>query len=383
MEEQEYVIVDHLDLDNTIRENLSNLLKSVKKNTVSVNKGIDNIGKQILDDFDEFDEKDFNYFTGLPGEKITIIDSTFCITKEEFIDFLKTHKYSWYCVYYSDFQKDNIHKLSSEDVNKKPLTRNSKKSNAIFLDQYNNPIIFVNTPNSSNSKIFYFKLNVIEFPKIVFNLRNVFVADISLQSLAKKIIISVIKYPYTNIKESFSDSNNLCELGFLEVLEQLNYHFSKLKMLLDVVEQHKNVVDKSNELNSLIKRYKLLESNYLLIRLNNENNENELKNLKKKLDDVQDKNIKYKQYHSATSKENLELKKKYKLLLQNHRKLKKTNKNTNMCNVFYFIIILVLVGLMLILDIIYKPDKLQILNNVSSYVYKYSHDFSLLYIEDL
>ena len=31
MEEQEYVIVDHLDLDNTIRENLSNLLKSVKK----------------------------------------------------------------------------------------------------------------------------------------------------------------------------------------------------------------------------------------------------------------------------------------------------------------------------------------------------------------
>ena len=54
-----------------------------------------------------------------------------------------------------------------------------------------------------------------------------------------------------------------------------------------------------------------------------------------------------------------------------------------MCNVFYFIIILVLVGLMLILDIIYKPDKLQILNNISSYVNKYSDNFNLLYLEDL
>ena len=101
-----------MDLDNSIRENLSNLLKSVKENTVSVNKGIDNIGKQILDNFDEFDEKDYDYFTGLPGQKISVIDKTFCVTNEDYIDFLKTHKYVWFSVFYSDLQKDNIQRLS-------------------------------------------------------------------------------------------------------------------------------------------------------------------------------------------------------------------------------------------------------------------------------
>ena len=311
MEEQEYVIVNHLDLDNSIRENLSNLLKSVKENTVSVNKGIDNIGKQILDYFDEFDEKDYDYFTGLPGQKISIIDNTFCVTNENYIDFLKTHKYFWFSVYYSDLQKDNIQRLSDKKVNKKPLTRTSKKSNAIFLDQYNNPIIFVNTYDLS--RIFYFKLNVIEFPKIVFNLRHVLAGDSLLDDLAKKIILTATKYPYSNIKENFKDGVYISELNeCFKKLNDLNNYFSKMKMLLDVVEQHKSVVDKSNELNALIKRYRLLESNYITLKDNHKTDQELLKTLRIELNTSKNKINKFQEYHTRTSKENLELKKKNK-----------------------------------------------------------------------
>ena len=368
MEKQEYTIVNHLDIENSIRENLSNLLKSVQENTISVNKGIDNIGKQILDTFDEFDEKDYDYFTGLPGEKISVIDNTFCVTNEEYIDFLKTHKFIWYSVYYSDLQKDNIQRLSNKEANKKPLTRNSKKSNAIFLDQYSNPIIFVNTANHSNSLIFYFKLNVIEFPKIVFNLRNVLIGDNLIHDLAKKIILSVTKYPYSNIKENLKNDIYLNELkDCFKKLNDLNYYFSKMKMLLDVVEQHKNVVDKSNELNALIKRYRLLEANYITLKDNHKTDLELLTNLRLKNNDNKKKINKFQEFHNNTSKENLELKKRVK-------KLRRSKNSLSNWNLIYLMLLLITGTILLLLDLTYSPNKEHVFNKVSEYlIYKFNN----------
>lgn len=383
MEKQEYTIIDHLDLDNTIRENLSNLLKSVKENTVSVNKGIDNIARQILDTFDEFDEKDYNYFTGLPGQKISIIDNTFSVTNEDYIDFLKTHKYVWFSAFYSDLQKDNIKKLAEYiPQGKKPVTRSSIRmkdmNNAIFFDQYNNPIIFVklrngHTPSTRHTQlypwIFYFKVNAIEFPKTLFNLRNVLIGNRLLDDLAKQIMLSVIFIDFCNFSITFDlekHNPNVHERQ-LELndcftkIENLNYCFSKLKMLLDVVEQHKSIVDKSNELNALIKRYRLLESNYITLKDNHKTDQELLTNFKVEINDNKKKINKFQEFHTNTIKENLELKKRVK-------KLRRSKNSLSNWNIIYLMLLLVTGTIILLLDLTYSPNKEHVFNKVSEYI---------------
>ena len=140
-----------------------------------------------------------------------------------------------------------------------------------------------------------------------------------------------------------------------------------MKMLLDVVEQHKNVVDKSNELNALIKRYRLLEANYITLKDNHKTDLELLTNLRLKNNDNKKKINKFQEFHNNTSKENLELKKRVK-------KLRRSKNSLSNWNLIYLMLLLITGTILLLLDLTYSPNKEHVFNKVSEYlIYKFNN----------
>jgi hypothetical protein len=377
---QEHTILNSQKLSTKIYS----LLEETGGITVKINSDINEIGKQLLnykpDDFIIKKEIELEYFTSLPGQKIIVIDNTNSYKSCSFLNWLKYYKFSWYSSFYSFKEEYNnsgtdkrfdLKKLEMSDLNKKPSTRTKIKENAIFLDQYNNPVIFISRP-SLNPIILYFKINNIEFSKLSFYFCNRLMNYNLIDEFIKLIFLNVNSFPGSNIvdalkSEPFREELNQTLIKLLEVTRFLN----ELTILMNVISKHSKVVDVNNKYNNLIKKHRLLEESSehtikSLKKIETDYSELDTKyeNLLKNNNDALKLTFKFQEYHKNASKENLELKKE----LVSYKKDLKDLKHFKLCNTWYFMILFVLVCGLFFLDFVLQPNKVEIYDRVSFYV---------------
>ena len=354
MKSQEYPLVNNVELASLIRTNMLGILEGIENKSISINKDINKLGQNIFN-YNKSDllEKNLEYFSGLPGQKILIVNNLYEVEEISFLEFLKTFKYTWYCKFFR-YDKESIFELSKEERNLKPETRNKVKDNAIFIDVCNNPILFIFKP-SCQSLIIYLKLNTVEYPELSYYLYNIIRDNNILDNFTKSICETLKKYSFTNIIESFRNKTYTNELmTILENIYSLNEYFSKMTLLLDIITKHKNVVDKSKENNLLVKKNKLLEETC-----------NSYQNLNMKLDSnfkmlSNNFNKKVLDYNNL-QKDNLELENKYLLLLKSKKLDKIKKRKLRNCNALYFSVLLLLLIILFFLDYVLKPNKEEIL----------------------
>lgn len=373
---QEHTILNPQKLSKKIYS----LLEETRGITVKINSNIDELGKQLLnikpDDFIIKKEIELEYFTSLPGQKILVIDNTNSYKSYQFLDWLKYYKFSWYSSFYSfeeyntsgTDKKFNFKKLEMSDLNKKPSTRTKIKENAIFLDQYNNPVIFISRP-SLNPIILYFKINNIEFSKLSFYFCNRLMNYNLIDEFIKLIFLNVNSFPGSNIvdalkSEPFREELNKTLIKLLEVTRFLN----ELTILMNIISKHSKVVDVSNRYNNLIKKHKLLEEtsehtikSFKKIETDYSELDTKYENLLKNNNDALKLTFKFQEYHKNASKENLELKKEL-------VSYKKDLKQFKSCNAWYFMILFVLICGLVFLDFVLQPNKAEIYDRVLFYV---------------
>lgn len=359
MSKQSYPIVNNIELASLIRNNMFAILEGIENKSLIINEDINKMGGELLN-YNEKDlkKKNLDYFSSLPGQKIIIVDNTFTTNNTgeiSFLEFLKNFKYTWYCRFFRLNTTDNkYYHISGQEKNDKPETRNKRRDSALFLDEYNNPIIFL-FKNTSTPIIVYFKFNTIEIPVLSFYLYKMINDNSKLDEFSNFILESFNKYSFTNIKENFKDENYMNELYELSSsIFSLNNFFSKLTLLLDIISKHKYVVDKSKENNILQKKVKLLEEN-----------KDSLKSLNEKLEETvkivtnsyNNKTLEYNSLHKdflSLENNNILLSKKSLLDKEKKRKLRK-------CNALYFLVLSLLILSLFFIDYVIQPNKEEIL----------------------
>ena len=385
---QEYNLLNQKNL----LKKIYSLLDETHGINIKINNNINELGQKLLniDPTNCKIEKDIEieYFTSLPGQKILVIDNKNNCKNYNFLDWLKYYKFSWYCTFFSfdketnSFDTDNtcnLKKIQSSELNKKPSTRSKIKSNAIFLDQYNNPVIFIYR-QSLNPKILYFKINNIEFSELSFNFCYKIINSSIVDKFFKQILTNVNSFNGSNIADALKEDQFKTELSRnLINLSEVTTFLHDFKILLDVVSKHYKVVNVSNKYNNLIKKHKLLEEtlekdikNFKKI----ENDYNELdrkyENLLKSNNEALNLNLKMQKYHSDTSKENLNLKKEI-------ISYEKNIKSLRSCNTLYFMFLFMIIITLLILDLVLKPNKVELYNRVLNYMFYKINEFSNYY----
>lgn len=385
---QEHTILNPQKLSKKIYS----LLEETRGITVKINSNIDELGKQLLnikpDDFIIKKDIELEYFTSLPGQKILVIDNTNSYKSYQFLDWLKYYKFSWYSSFYSFKEESNnsgtdkrfdLKKLEMSDLNKKPSTRTKIKENAIFLDQYNNPVIFI-FRQTSNPTILYFKINNIEFSKLLFYFCNKVMNYSLVDEFIKLIFLNVNSFPGSNIvdalkSEPFREELNKKLIKLLEVTRFLN----ELTILTNVISKHSKVVDVNNRYNNLLKKHKLLEESSENIKTMHTKIETDYHELDQKYEtslrnnnESLKLNLKIQKYHNDASKENLNLKKK----IASYEKDIKTLKS---CNTYYFMLLFTVMFALMFLDLVLKPNKLEIYNRVVNFIIYKFNEFSVYY----
>ena len=133
---QNYPSINNMELAGIIRTNMLVILDGIVNRSISINDGIDKLGDQLFNyNKSDIQEKNLDYFSGLPGQKITIVDHSFSTTEIEFLDFLKTFKFTWYSTFYR-LKDKKFQRISDVDINKKPDTRSKKKDSALWLVEF-------------------------------------------------------------------------------------------------------------------------------------------------------------------------------------------------------------------------------------------------------
>jgi hypothetical protein len=350
---QNYPSINNMELAGIIRTNMLVILDGIVNRSISINDGIDKLGDQLFNyNKSDIQEKNLDYFSGLPGQKITIVDHSFSTTEIEFLDFLKTFKFTWYSTFYR--LKDNkFQRISDVDINKKPDTRSKKKDSALFLDQNCNPIIFIFQVGAV-PLILYFRFNSVEIPTLAYYLYKVINDENVIDGFSDYILDSLNKYPFTSIKESFKNENYKNELFQIsEKLFSLNSFFSKMTQLLDIISQHKDVVDKSKQNNLLQKKVRLLTENKDSFEALNSRLDSTLQKIS---NSYEQKKIDY----NLLQKNQLELENKYSISINQIVKDKKRKRFLRKCNTFYFLILFLMVLLLFFVDYVIQPNKEEI-----------------------
>jgi hypothetical protein len=350
---QEYPLINNIEIASLIRTNMLAIVEGIENKVISVNNGINKMGEELFNyNKSDIQEKNLDYFSGLPGQKITIVNDIFNTTEMSFLDFLKNFKYTWYSKFYRLID-GKFQKISEIEKNDKPETRNKKKDSALFLDEYNNPILFL-FQSSSTPLILYFKFNTIEIPILAYYLYNMINDDSILDNFSNYVLESVNKYPFTNIKESFKNENYKNELFEISShIFSLNQFFSKMTQLLDIISRHKDVVDKSKENNRLQKKIKLLEENkdsYKFLNLKLEENSKSL------LNDFNKKVLDY----NLMQKNQLKLENNYLISFKQIVKDKKRKSFLKKCNAIYFLILSLMILILFFVDYVIQPNKEEI-----------------------
>lgn len=359
---QVYSTASNIQIANLIRTNMLAILEDLQNKSIDINTDIDTMGQQIFD-YNEEDIKEktnIDYFSGLPGQTITIVDSVFNVTNMSFIDFLKTFKYTWYSRYYR-LVNGKYESISESEKNAKPETRTKKRDSAIFLDQYNNPIVFIFKPQFAPI-LLYFKFGNIEIPKLAIHLYKIINDDSILDSFSKYILESLNKYSYTSIKDSFQNKNYQNHLFDISTqLFSLNEFFCKMTVLLNIVSQHKDVVDKSKQNNLLQKKVRLLTEN-----------KDSFEALNSKLDmTLQTVSNSYEQKKldfNLLQKNHLELENHFDILVRKSKKDTERKRFLRNCNAFYFLIMFLMVLVLFFIDHVIQPNKEDILKKCTTFL---------------